>query len=211
METMKADSDTVLFVDDEPMILRSIERLFMHSPHRVVTLDDAERALALVEQEQVAVVVSDQRMPKMQGIELLEKIKRISPPTVKVLLTGYADMQSSIDALRLGADDFLQKPCDIDELLYRISNCFTKQALQRKVQFYETILPICSYCKKIRNDNQGSPSKGLWFEFEEYLHQVGRVALSHGCCPTCYAHIKKELDNQLNQGSQAEDKPPFNQ
>lgn len=134
METTKVDSDTVLFVDDEPMILRSIERLFMHSPHRVVTLDDAERALALVEQEQVAVVVSDQRMPKMQGIELLEKIKRISPPTVKVLLTGYADMGTALKAINSGeVFRFIQKPWDDDELSRLVDEALERFALLRSL------------------------------------------------------------------------------
>jgi len=104
-----------------------------------------------------------------------------------VILTGYADLDSAIDALRLGADDFLQKPCDIDELLCRISNCFVKQELQRQVAFYEKILPVCAYCRKIRDDRQGEPGEGNWYILEEYFKTVKGVNVSHGCCPECFS------------------------
>ena len=142
------------------------------------------------------ITVTDLFMPPgLDGFQVLKAAKRKDPQTMVIILTGYADLRSSVDALRLGADDFLQKPCDVDELLFRISNCFSKQDLQRKVQLYETILPVCSYCKKIRVDCQGSPSNGMWFNFEEYLLKVRRVNVSHGCCPACYAQLEKKLQN----------------
>jgi len=124
---MNANAETVLFVDDEPMILRSIERLFLDSPHRILTTDDVDEALEIVGREPVAVVVSDQRMPKMQGIELLEKIKAVSPDTIKILLTGYADLQTAIRAINSGeVYRFIQKPWDDSGLA-----CLVHEALER--------------------------------------------------------------------------------
>jgi ActR/RegA family two-component response regulator len=82
-----------------------------------------------------------------------------------IILTGYGNMESAVDALRLGADDFLQKPCDIEELRYRMANCFVKQDLERKVAFYETILPVCSWCRKIRDDRPKQHGLGNWYSW----------------------------------------------
>lgn len=124
---MSAYAETVLFVDDEKMILRSIERLFMDSPHRIMTTDDVDEALDIVGRESVAVVVSDQRMPKMQGIELLEKIKILSPGTIKILLTGFADLTTAVKAINSGeVFRFIQKPWD-DALL----EALVQEALER--------------------------------------------------------------------------------
>ena len=90
-------------------------------------------------------------MPGLAGFQVLKEAKRKSLQTSVIILTGYGDMLSAVDALRLGADVFLQKPCDSEELPFRVANCLTRQELQRKVTMYEGILPICSYCKK----NQG--------------------------------------------------------
>lgn len=131
---MSTHAETVLFVDDEQMILRSIERLFIDSPHRIITTDDIEEALEIVGSESVAVVVSDQRMPKMQGIELLEKIKELSPDTVKILLTGYADLPTAINAINSGeVFKFIQKPWDDVNLAALVQEALERFALCRSL------------------------------------------------------------------------------
>jgi DNA-binding NtrC family response regulator len=193
---------SILLVDDEIVILDSLSRELKSEPLNleIHVANSGEEAIKRINSLSFDLVVTDLFMPGLDGFQVLKAVKRKDPQSMVIILTGYADLKTSIDALRLGADDFLQKPCDIDELLYRISNCFAKQDLQRKVQLYETILPVCSYCKKIRDDNQESQTNGTWYEFEEYLQKVRRVNVSHGCCPACYAKVKKQLQNQLDHG-----------
>jgi DNA-binding NtrC family response regulator len=193
---------SILLVDDEIVILDSLSRELKSEPLNleIHVANSGEEAIKRINSLSFDLVVTDLFMPGLDGFQVLKAVKRKDPQSMVIILTGYADLKTSIDALRLGADDFLQKPCDIDELLYRISNCFAKQDLQRKVQLYETILPVCSYCKKIRDDNQESQTNGTWYEFEEYLQKVRRVNVSHGCCPACYAKVKKQLQNKLDHG-----------
>lgn len=141
---MNTHAETILFVDDEPMILRSIERLFMDSPHRIITTDDADKALEIIGNESVAVVVSDQRMPKMQGLELLEKIKGLSPTTIKILLTGYADLQTAVKAINSGeVFRFIQKPWDDDGLAMLVQEALDRFTLGRSlVNADETMLLV---------------------------------------------------------------------
>lgn len=90
--TTLATSTNILFVDDEPFILRSLQRLF--SPlYTVFIASSGKEAIEVVRNNEIHVVVCDQRMPEMIGVEALAKIKEISPATMRILLTGYSDRQ----------------------------------------------------------------------------------------------------------------------
>jgi YesN/AraC family two-component response regulator len=187
---------TILLVDDEQII---IDSLFRELTCDELNFDIARatsgmEAISQINSNCFDLVVTDLQMPGIDGFQVLKAAKQKDALTMVIILTGYADLEAAIDALRLGADDFLQKPCDTDELLYRISNCFVKQDLQKKIALYEDILPICSYCRKIRDDRQGGHGQGNWYSLEEYFSRVQGVHISHGCCPECFA---KEMAGHL--------------
>ena len=131
---------SILLVDDEPVILASLRReLASDNLAFVVTLaSSGEEAIAKINDDCFDLVVTDLLMSGLDGLHVLKAAKQKDAQTMVIILTGYGDMKVTIDALRLGVDDFLQKPCDADELLYRMSNCFVKQDLQRKVNMYES-------------------------------------------------------------------------
>ena len=193
---------SILLVDDEAVIVDSLCRE-LKSDNLNLSIAEAgsgEEALMLIQDRAFDLVVTDLRMPGVDGFQVLKDAKQKDPLTKVIILTGYADLQSSIDALRLGADDFLQKPCDVEELLYRIGNCFARQDLERKVRVYETILPVCSYCKKIRGEGHNEQGTNTWYSLEEYFHKVKGVCVSHGCCPQCFARVQQDLDTLSSQG-----------
>jgi len=92
----------VLLVDDEANILNALARLFLDRDVRVLRAGNGEEALGIVRSEPVAVIVSDNLMPGMRGVELLSRVRDISPDTVRVLLTGYADLSTAIEAINRG-------------------------------------------------------------------------------------------------------------
>ena len=94
---------SLLLVDDETSILRSLKRLFRREGYDVTTADSPERALELFEQEHFPVVLSDYRMPMKTGGELLKEIKSKNPETLGMILSGYADIESVMAALNSGA------------------------------------------------------------------------------------------------------------
>lgn len=108
----------VLFVDDEANILASIQRLLRKEAYQFRSTTSPIDALRLVAEEEFAVVVSDHRMPEMEGTRFLEQVKEISPRSVRILLTGYADLNSTIDAINRGSVyRFISKPWSDQELL----------------------------------------------------------------------------------------------
>ncbi len=110
----------VLFVDDEASILRAITRLFMDEDIEVLTATSGEEALKILrDNSDIAVIVSDQRMPGMTGVEFLERAKEIAPDAIRMVLTGYADINASIDSInRCGVSRYISKPWKDDELVH---------------------------------------------------------------------------------------------
>lgn len=184
---------TILLADDEEIIRKTISKELKAKGYDVATVEDGESAIALLKQERIDLVVTDLMMEGLDGIQVLKQAKKIDPELSVVILTGYGDMASAIDALRLGADDYMLKPCDTEELIFRISNCLEKQELKRKIKLYENILPICSVCKKIRDDASKEPGKGEWMTVEGYINRKTGVLFSHGYCKECYDETMKDM------------------
>lgn len=112
---------TVLFVDDEPNILRAIKRALFKVNINLLLAESGAKALEILSSQPVHVVISDMKMPRMSGAELLEQVASLYPNTFRVVLTGYADIDSTIKAVNQGKiHRYLQKPWDNDELISTI-------------------------------------------------------------------------------------------
>ncbi len=110
----------ILFVDDEERILRSLALQFRRD-YEVLTESDPQRALQRLQHESVHVLVSDQRMPGMSGAELLAAAQQIAPQTLRILLTGYSDLDAAVAALNNGGIfRYLTKPWDAQEMAFTL-------------------------------------------------------------------------------------------
>ncbi|MDZ4162763.1 MAG: response regulator, partial [Burkholderiales bacterium] len=122
---------TLLLVDDEPSILSALRRLLRPTGYTVLTATSGAEGLALLTTQEVALVVSDMRMPGMDGAQFLEQVRAQWPDTVRLLLTGYADMSSTIDAINRGEIyRYITKPWDDHELLLVIRQALEQRALR---------------------------------------------------------------------------------
>ncbi len=112
----------ILFVDDETGVLQSLQRLFHREPYMVFTASSGKEALEMLARlEDVAVIISDQRMPEMGGTEFLIKSRELAPDAIRMLLTGYSDFQETVDAMNDGATTrFISKPWNGQELLHLV-------------------------------------------------------------------------------------------
>ncbi|MES2015626.1 MAG: HD domain-containing phosphohydrolase [Pseudomonadota bacterium] len=127
-----APQRTLLLVDDEPNVLSALLRLLRPLGLRILTSPSAEAALAILAHNDVGVILSDHRMPGMTGVELLSQVKVLYPATVRLVLSGYADVGTVTDAIRLGAIyKFLTKPWNPDELGGILLGAFDKHERER--------------------------------------------------------------------------------
>src|SRR5919198_2171914 len=122
----------VLFVDDETSL-----REFMHSElprlgHEVTVCPDGRTALKVLERSAFDAAILDLRMPGLSGIEVLEHLKRVSPDTEAIMMTGHASMETAVEAMRLGAADYITKPCKLTELEVLLQKVCARRDLKHK-------------------------------------------------------------------------------
>lgn len=123
----------VLFVDDEQGVLNALKRLLRKEDYRVLTAQSGRQGLTLLENHNVQVIVSDQRMPEMTGTEFLKQAKDMYPETVRVVLSGYADLGSVLDAINKGeVYRFLTKPWNDKELTLSLRQCLEEYELRQQ-------------------------------------------------------------------------------
>ncbi|MBV5316571.1 MAG: response regulator [Desulfobulbaceae bacterium] len=125
---------SILFVDDEDVIRKSFTRELTVEHFAVTAVAGGREAVSVLESGQpFDLVITDLMMPDVDGFGVLKAVKRYAPQTSVIILTGYGDMRTAIDALRLGADDFTLKPCEIEELVFRIRRCLEKRSLLQRL------------------------------------------------------------------------------
>ena len=124
------DTMTVLFVDDEPDFLQTLLKRMRKRSVNAFGVGSGEEALIHLVHYPADVVVLDVRMPGMGGIETLRAIKKKTPLIEVVMLTGHASLEVAREGMENGAFDYLMKPVDIDDLLYKIQDAFQKKTIQ---------------------------------------------------------------------------------
>jgi len=131
----KMITDTVVFVDDEEYVRNSIIRLFSDIDMRVLSASSADEALSHFQREEIAVIVSDNQMPGMKGIDLLTKIKEISPDTMKILMTGCADLSIAVDAINRGeVFRFITKPWEDEALIQTVREAIRRYQIVQSLK-----------------------------------------------------------------------------
>jgi DNA-binding NtrC family response regulator len=118
---------SVLLVDDEEQFLQVLSERLTNRGLRVSSVTSGEEAVALVENKNFDAVVVDLAMPGIDGIETTKKIKEKRPDLEIIILTGHATVKAGIEAMKLGAEDFLEKPVDLNVLLERIGEAKDKR------------------------------------------------------------------------------------
>jgi response regulator RpfG family c-di-GMP phosphodiesterase len=129
----EASQPTLLLIDDEANILTSLRRLLRPRGYRVLTAESGVQGLEILQSEPVDLVISDMRMPVMSGAEFLSRVRETWPDTVRVLLTGYADIASTIEAINRGEIfRYVSKPWDDNDVLLLVKQALDMKRLERE-------------------------------------------------------------------------------
>ena len=181
----------LLLVDDDPFILEGIGEDLERNGYHVTRAASGEIAVDLLESARFDLVITDLVMDSTDGIQVLKKTRELNADAQVIILTGFGDIESAIEAMRNQADDFLLKPCESQEMLFRVKNCLEKQELTRRINLYQKILPMCCVCKKIRDDSGSRPGDGEWISIEQFIHEQADLDITSSYCPDC---AQKTLD-----------------
>lgn len=188
---------SILLVDDGEAIRFSVGKHLENEGYGVTVAESGNEAIKMINENHFDVIITDLMMEGIDGIGVLREANELCPDTLVMVLTGHGSFSSAVDALRLGAFDYIQKPCEKDELLMRTRRCINHLILHRKIKAYEKFLPVCCVCKKIRDDDNRAPGTGVWMEPDVYLQEKTEIETSHTYCDECYEDVIKEIDKAI--------------
>ena len=127
----------LLIVDDEQGIRQLLTLVFGRAGHKVRAAENGRQAMALLREEPVDLIVSDIKMPDMGGIELLQQARELLPDVAVIMMTAFATIETAREAFKLGADDFVQKPFDVDELKLVVAKALERLDLVQENQAFK--------------------------------------------------------------------------
>ncbi len=130
----------ILLVDDDPFILKSAGPALESEGYNVTTVDNGKEAVEMVAKNDFDLVLTDMVMESVDGMDVLKAVKEVNPDTMVIILTGYADMASAIDAFRLGVDDYIPKPSEPQEMYFRVKRCLENLEIKKRVKLAEEAL-----------------------------------------------------------------------
>ena len=130
----------IMLVDDEERFLQTTQKLLAKNGYEAMTATNGLECLQKLEQELVHVVILDVKMPDMDGVETLKRIKQQFPMTEVIMLTGHATAESAVEGMKSGATDYLVKPADIETLIAKAEAAFNRRVdLENKIQMAEAL------------------------------------------------------------------------
>jgi DNA-binding response OmpR family regulator len=181
----------ILIADDDRTSLMMLQGTLEPWGFEVVVAHDGAAAwecIAGSEPPELAII--DWMMPGVDGIELCRRVRAatLRSPIYLILLTARTSRQDLVAGLEAGADDYLGKPFDPEELRARIHVGQRTLRLIANIKRLTGLLPICSYCKRIRTDTD------YWEQVESYITDHTDALFSHGICPVCMDKAMEELD-----------------
>lgn len=205
----------ILIAEDDRAAQVLLRATLQRLGHEVVVVDDGQAALEALEREAFPLVISDWMMPRLSGLELCRAVRgcearrlaqgRGPTYTYLILLTAKDAKADYLEGMDAGADDLLTKPFDADQLGARLRVAERIMGLLQEMQQLEGLLPICAYCKKIREGDAASSEQRSWVPIESYVSSHSEASFSHGVCPNCYAeHLKPQLDELRQERSPKE-------
>ena len=181
----------ILIADDDRTTTVMLGRTLESWGFRVTVVDDGVAAWArMTDEDSPALVIADWMMPGIDGLEVCRRARAadLPAPVYLILLTGRNSRQDLVAGLEAGADDYLTKPFDPDELRARIHVGQRTLALIANIKRLTGLLPICAYCKRIRSDHD------YWEQVESYITEHTDARFSHGICPPCFEKVSREFD-----------------
>jgi diguanylate cyclase (GGDEF)-like protein/PAS domain S-box-containing protein len=188
---------TLLLVDDEPNILASLKRLLRRDGHVILTANSGPEGLDVLSRHKVDVIISDQRMPGMTGVEFLRAAKVNYPDTVRIVLSGYTELQSVTDAINEGAVyRFLTKPWEDEQLREHIQKAFEHKGLLEENRQLDI---------KIRTTNQElvAANRQLGDVLQKTRHQIERDETSLAIAREALQHMPLPVIGVDNEGLMA--------
>ncbi|KUJ96080.1 MAG: CheY-like receiver, AAA-type ATPase and DNA-binding domain-containing response regulator [Desulfonauticus sp. 38_4375] len=160
-------TNTILIIDDEKIALKNLEHILNKDSYKVIAIDNPKKALQFLEKSEPDIVITDLKMPEIDGISILRKVKELYPNTEVILLTGYATVDTAVKAMKIGAYNYVEKPYNIDKIRSIVKEAITKRNL---------ILENIKLKNELSKENILSKIKGESPQIKSVLKTIEQVA-----------------------------------
>jgi phosphoserine phosphatase RsbU/P len=181
----------ILIAEDDATARRFLLAALQKMGHECLVATDGKEAWDAYQESKPSVILADWLMPGLSGLELCRMIRadrRERYPYV-ILVTAMSGKGCYLEGMDAGADDFVTKPFDLDEMGARLRVAQRIINLQTEIHQLQGLLPVCAYCRRIRDEQEA------WSSLEDYVAQRTELMLSHSICPDCYrSKIEPEIE-----------------
>ena len=192
----------ILIAEDDPISKKILEKALSSWGHTVISTENGAKALEVLKgNPKIRMLITDWMMPDLDGLELCKQVRQLKRDRYLyvILLTALASKDKVVEGIDAGADDYVTKPFDRSELRVRINAGKRLIVLEGElakrvkelehslahIKKLEGLLPICSHCKKIREDIPGGGDNGEWKAMEQYIGDRSDAQFTHSICPEC--------------------------
>ncbi len=141
---MKERKPHILIIDDEKNVTEMIREMLSTKGYEASCVDDGKLGLDIVRQNNIELVITDLKMPGMDGLDVLREIKRFDPTIEVVLITAFASVETALQCMKEGAYDYISKPLDLGKLAFLVERALKKRELETMVEFYKTSKSVFS-------------------------------------------------------------------
>lgn len=183
----------VHIVEDDRVTRKLLENVTSMLGYEVVSYENGQQAWDAWQIERPQIVISDWMMPGKDGLELCRGLRETAKEayTYFVLVSAQKRSKPNLEAaINAGVDDFLKKPISSEEIWNRMRVAERILNFNDQVRRLESLIPICCYCKKVRNDGD------LWEQIEQYMNERTGADFSHSICPTCMdTHVRPQMES----------------
>ncbi len=181
---MRKYKGSILIVDDERNIRKNMKLLFELDGYQAAAAEDGEEALAKFEERKYDIVFTDLQMPKMNGFELLEHVRRLHPETVVVMVSAFGTVSRAVEAIKLGAVDFIEKPFDPEKIKLLAEEILFRKNISQETSI-EELLKLAELARK----------REAWSESRSYLKAALQRDLKRPE-PYYYLALLEEAENR---------------
>jgi DNA-binding response OmpR family regulator len=190
------EKHSVLVIDHDPQVLFATSRILEQNRYQVTLALNGVSGMEFIQSSHYSLILSEFALEDVSGLAILEASRSTSPDTRVIFQTAVEGGDFRGEIFKLGADDYLFKPYDSEELLFKVRQHIDHYELRQKIGFQRNFVAGCCVCKRIRVDDKGA---GVWMEVESFLKEKMNILLSSTYCPKCAQSVQDDLMVQLGR------------